>query len=111
MKLSDGTPTERDPNQSADIDQQNCPVYKFPLRIIPSPFPSQDDCHSGGDAGNSFETATHVIPFVPSCVGEIKGGDDTEDWYQFSVSSGQAIVTLYQECHSRGEVVRSPVAP
>jgi len=50
--------------------------------------PAQAD-PGGGDAGNSFETATPIEPGSYSA--ELLGGVDPEDWYRFSVEAGQSI--------------------
>lgn len=55
------------------------------------PPPVQNDCGVGGDAGNTFVTASpRTMPAV-NCQGELFPVLDTQDWFQFSVTSGQTI--------------------
>lgn len=59
---------------------------------LPAPNPQQNDLGTGGDAGNSFDSCTTVGSYA-SGNGILCSSDptDTEDWYQFSVESGQRI--------------------
>ena len=50
----------------------------------------QNDADCGGDAGNTFDSACSVSPNTPYS-GQIIGGQDSQDWYQFYASSGQLI--------------------
>jgi len=51
----------------------------------------QNDADTGGDAGNSFYTATSTSP-GSAFTGELYPPDDTNDWYKFYASSGQSIL-------------------
>lgn len=57
------------------------------------PNPTQDDAHSGGDAGNDFNTAT-TINFPAGYPGILCYSDpeDTNDWYKFNATSGKTII-------------------
>jgi len=50
----------------------------------------QNDAGSGGDAGNSFSTATILNDIQATYYGYL-GGTDNEDWYQFNVNVGKPI--------------------
>jgi len=50
---------------------------------------AQNDCGTGGDAGGSHASASSISLPQSDCSASLPSGD--EDWYQFSVTSGQAI--------------------
>lgn len=54
---------------------------------------AQNDCGIGGDAGGSHAAASSISLPKTNCSASLPGGSDIEDWYQFSVTSGQQIVT------------------
>jgi serine protease AprX len=60
---------------------------------IIDPNPTQDDAHTGGDAGNDFNTATE-INFPAGYPGILCYSDpeDTNDWYQFYAKSDKTII-------------------
>jgi pimeloyl-ACP methyl ester carboxylesterase len=51
----------------------------------------QNDCGTGGDAGNAFSTATAITTPKSSCAGSLATPIDGQDWYQFPVTSGQQV--------------------
>jgi subtilisin family serine protease len=59
---------------------------------LPAPNPTQNDGGIGGDAGNSYSTASSISPGW-SKLGILCNSDptDTNDYYKFSVTSGQTI--------------------
>ena len=76
-------------------------TYSFNVRVGPGSI--QNDANSGGDAGNTFGTATEVnVSGYYS--GQIVGGDP-EDWYRFFAASGDTIVlTVYDTFDSVAEI-------
>jgi serine protease AprX len=60
---------------------------------IIDPNPTQDDAHTGGDAGNDFNSAT-AINFPAGYPGILCYSDpeDTNDWYRFYAPSGKTII-------------------
>ncbi|MBW3582641.1 MAG: hypothetical protein KY455_06025 [Euryarchaeota archaeon] len=51
---------------------------------------AQDDAGSGGDAGDTFATATPVTP-LGLYTGQLAGGSDRHDYYRFHVDIGEPI--------------------
>ena len=58
----------------------------------------QNDANTGGDAGNSINTAT---PITPGSYTGYMSYTDTEDWYSFSVNSGDGIFVTLQPVEKR----------
>ncbi len=58
----------------------------------------QNDANTGGDAGNSINAAT---PITPGSYTGYMSYTDTEDWYSFSVNSGDGIFVTLQPVEKR----------
>lgn len=50
----------------------------------------QNDAGTGGDAGNTFDTAT-LISTCQECMGDVDSSTDPADYYKFEVSKGQVV--------------------
>ena len=60
------------------------PQYPLPYRLQIASFLNHDsDCWTGGDAGNTFATATPMTSI--GCIGDFTAAVDDEDWYRFPV--------------------------
>lgn len=51
----------------------------------------ENDCGTGSDAGGSYTAASAITLPKTNCSGSLIASIDTDDWYQFAVSSGQTI--------------------
>ncbi|HEX4921375.1 MAG TPA: hypothetical protein VFV92_11620 [Candidatus Bathyarchaeia archaeon] len=72
-------------------DSLGCSDFEDVTITVNDVGPAQNDAGSGGDAGNSFATAT-VVTTGTSYQGQLTG-EDTEDWYGFGASTGNLITT------------------
>lgn len=52
---------------------------------------AQNDCGTGGDAGNSHAGASLITLPKSNCTGQLPDGSDTQDFYKFSITNGQTI--------------------
>ncbi|MEA3203441.1 MAG: hypothetical protein QOI63_1116, partial [Thermoplasmata archaeon] len=52
--------------------------------------PAQNDCGTGGDAGNSHAAASSITLPKSGCSGNLPTSD-TQDWYQFSLLNGDQV--------------------
>ena len=79
--------------------------------LVAVPWPhvrAQGDAGSGGDAGNTFETA-YPINASAEYNGEIVGGDP-EDWYSFPARAGQGIELVARDSFDSVAEIWDPFA-